>query len=357
VPVPPGTGPSLVSKPLPATGPYRVAGLHGKQLRLIRNPLFRPTAGRPAGYSNEISYAFGVDQSDAIRAVERGRADLVGTAALSGAPRAELDSIATRYPGQLHVDVEPVTFFMFLNTHVAPFNRLDARRALNYAVDRRAATAVHRGDRFAQATCQILPPNFPGYRPYCPYTAAAGAGQQWIAPDLAQARHLVARSHTRGLPVKVLGPKTGYFAGHARLIRKVLDDLGYKTTVRFTSIEDYFAYADNPRNRAQIGPVYFVADYPSASNFLQGLFSCEGNAFGMGFCDATSDRLMQRAQELQAADRPSDAAWARAERRIVDQAPVVPLTNPKAVTLASRRVGNYQYSQQWGVLFDQLWVR
>jgi YVTN family beta-propeller protein len=357
VPVPRGTGSPFVRKPLPATGPYRLAGLDGKRLRLVRNPWFRPTAGRPAGYADEISFAFGVDRDEAIRAVEQGRADLLGTAALSGAPRTQLDTIATRYPGQLHVDAQPLTFFMFLNTRVAPFNRLAARRALNYAVDRRAAVAVHRGDRFAQATCQILPPNFPGYRPYCPYTAAASAGRAWTAPDLAQARRLVAHSHTRGMAVKVLGANTGYFAAHARLIRKVLDELGYKTTLRLTSIDDYFAYADNPRNRAQIGPVYFVADYPAASNFLQGLFSCEANAFGMGFCDATSDRLMKRAQQLQAAERPSDAAWARAERRIVDQAPVVPLTNPNAVYLTSRRVGNYQYSQHLGVLFDQLWVR
>ena len=26
-------------------------------------------------------------------------------------------------------------------------------------------------------------------------------------------------------------------------------------------------------------------------------------------------------------------------------------------TLVSRRVGNYQYNPQWGVLLDQLWVR
>jgi hypothetical protein len=36
----------------------------------------------------------------------------------------------------------------------------------------------------------------------------------------------------------------------------------------------------------------------------------------------------------------------------------VPLTNPAAVAFVSRRVGDYQYSPQWGsVLYDQLWVR
>jgi peptide/nickel transport system substrate-binding protein len=262
----------------------------------------------------------------------------------------------TRYADQLHVDVQPLTFFMFLNTRVAPFNRIDARRALNYAVDRSAAVTVHGGDRFAQATCQILPPNFPGYRPYCPYTAASGAGRPWTAPDLAHARRLVARSHTLGMPVTVQGPRIAYFAGHARLIRKVLDQLGYKTTLRLRPSSKYFNSLDT-RHRPQIGPIYFVADFPAASDFLQDLFSCGADALKTAFCDPTSDRLFERAQRLQSENRPSDAAWARAERRVVDQAPVVPLTNLRSVSLVSRRVGNYQYSPQWGVLYDRLWVR
>jgi YVTN family beta-propeller protein len=356
VPVPPGTPVSTLRKSLPATGPYKVASFDDKRLRLVRNPRFQPVAGRPRGYPEAITFTFGVDRREAIRAVERGRADLVGTEALSGAPRAQLDEVVTRYADQLHVDVQPLTFFMFLNTRVPPFNRLDARRALNYAVDRRAAVDGHGGDRFAQATCQILPPNFPGYRPYCPYTAGAGAGRPWTAPDLARARRLVSRSHTRGMPVTVLGPNTGYFAGHARRTSDVLDKLGYKTTLRLLPVDKYYA-ALQPRNPPQIGPIFFVADYPAASDFLQVVSGCAATQWPTPFCDPTSDRLMERAQRLQAAGRPSDAAWARAERRIVDQAPVVPLTNVKSLSVVSRRVGNYQYSQQAGILYDRLWVR
>ena len=42
----------------------------------------------------------------------------------------------------------------------------------------------------------------------------------------------------------------------------------------------------------------------------------------------------------------------------VDQAPWVPLANPKAVDVLSKRAGNYQYSPAGlGMLIDQLWVR
>ena len=49
--------------------------------------------------------------------------------------------------------------------------------------------------------------------------------------------------------------------------------------------------------------------------------------------------------------------WERIDRQTVDQAPWVPLVNPKVVDVLSKRVGNYQYSLGGGMLIDQLWVR
>ncbi len=67
---------------------------------------------------------------------------------------------------------------------------------------------------------------------------------------------------------------------------------------------------------------------------------------------------MRRVTALEATDpRAADAAWARAERRILDWAPVVPLFNPVDTTLVSARVRNDQYSPQLGLLLDQAWVR
>jgi ABC-type transport system substrate-binding protein len=55
----------------------------------------------------------------------------------------------------------------------------------------------------------------------------------------------------------------------------------------------------------------------------------------------------------------ADEVWAQAERRIVDQAPLVAAYNPLYVTAVSERVGNYQAnaSPLFGELLDQIWVR
>ena len=105
------------------------------------------------------------------------------------------------HASQLHTNPQSATVGLFLNTRVAPFNRLDVRRALNYAADRAAAVQLDGGPDSDQATCQILPPHFQGYRPYCPYTAGTSTGGTWTAPDLAKAQALIAHSGTRGMKV------------------------------------------------------------------------------------------------------------------------------------------------------------
>jgi len=68
--------------------------------------------------------------------------------------------------------------------------------------------------------------------------------------------------------------------------------------------------------------------------------------------------MIDRATQMQL-DDPAAAGqlWAEIDRAIVDQAPYVWLVNGIAVEFVSERVGNYQYSQQWGSLLDQMWVR
>jgi peptide/nickel transport system substrate-binding protein len=50
------------------------------------------------------------------------------------------------------------------------------------------------------------------------------------------------------------------------------------------------------------------------------------------------------------------ALWARIDREITDQAPWVPVYNPRSLVMLSARVGNYQFNPYWSLLIDQLWV-
>jgi peptide/nickel transport system substrate-binding protein len=41
----------------------------------------------------------------------------------------------------------------------------------------------------------------------------------------------------------------------------------------------------------------------------------------------------------------------------MQQSPVVPIFTPKLVDFLSKRVGDYQFSKQFYMLVDQLWVK
>ncbi|MEO8687568.1 MAG: ABC transporter substrate-binding protein [Solirubrobacteraceae bacterium] len=353
-------------RPVPATGPYMVAGLsaHGP-LRLVRNPRFQPVDGRPDGYPDAITIDCCADGQLAFDAVEQGRADLVGADfGLNSNLHRRIEAIATRYAGQLHSTPTPGTVYAFLNTHTPPFDDLDVRRALNYAVDRSAFVASQGGDHYAQATCQFLPASFPGHRPYCPYTANAGGGRPWSAPDLARARRLIARSHTRGMRVTVFAPPVAPLNPWSRLLVKLLKRLGYRATLRVLPRDAFFARIQDSRRRVQTGLYGWFPDYPAASNMLQ-VLRCDAfhpaspglNNNLSAFCDHRADQLAQRASELPADDARADALWAAVDRRVTDQAATLPLLAQNSVKFVSRRVRNFQYGQQGGVLYDQLWVR
>ena len=76
------------------------------------------------------------------------------------------------------------------------------------------------------------------------------------------------------------------------------------------------------------------------------------------FCNRSIDAEIARARSLQATD-PGAASrlWTKVDHDIVQLAPWVFLQNPMRIDFVSRRVGNYQFNPQWGILLGQLWVR
>jgi YVTN family beta-propeller protein len=347
-------GHDIGTDPVPATGPYRIADYRKHEgLRLVRNRSFREWSAdaQPDGYPDSISLSWrlGLDTSAQVRAVERGAADV----ALSGSPslpNSELDRLAVRYPNQLHVTAGLGATYFFLNTRVPPFDDVRVRRAVNDAFDREAFARLL-GPPLAP-TCQILPPNLPGYRPTCPYLSGGARG-------LDRARRLVQRSRTAGTRVTVWIPSPGVAQG--RFIVTLLDSLGYHARLKRIDPGSYYQALARSPEAAQVGYYTWVAAYPSATDFAPPQFSCESSpASGnlSNFCDPAIDAQMTHAASVQVQD-PAAATllWQEVERSLLAQAPVVPVYNRRNVDFVSKRVGNYQYNPQWGLLLSQAWVK
>jgi YVTN family beta-propeller protein len=346
---------------VPATGPYVIASYAPtRQLELQRNPRFHEwsAAAQPTGYPDEILWNYIGSADRQVTDVERGAADW----AAGGLPAGRLPELRTQYASQLRSSYTPATQFLFMNTRVRPFDDIRVRRALNYAVDRRAVVRVVGGPDLAQPTCQVLPPSFPGYRRYCPYTLHPGADGTWHRPDLAKARRLITASGTRGMRITVW--TIPYYARTVRYAVSLLRELGYRATLRLAASTTYVAIVGNSRARAQIGWAAWGADYPRPSNFLLQL-TCRSfrphsraNTNWAEFCDPKIDAEVKDAVSEQLTDpRAANERWASIDRDIVDEAPWVFLYTPKVTDLLSKRTGNYQANPQLGLLLDQLRVR
>jgi YVTN family beta-propeller protein len=352
------------SAPLPATGPYMFASYTPQRaVVLVRNPRFRvwSTAAQPDGFPDRITLNANVTLDAATTAIERGKADvLVGY----GPPPNRIEEVETRYASQVHAHPYPAVQYVFLNTHRPPFNDLRVRQALNYAIDRNEIVRLHGGASVAQPTCQVLPPVIPGYQPICPYTKNPNASGTWTAPDLTKARALVAASGTGGTHVTLWMYQVEPYASELRYVATVLRALGYRVALRAPGDSLYYSRVSDSRVGAQAGIRSWLADYPAAANFFLQL-TCGGfrpatptNANLPEFCDPTTDAAVAKAERLEQTD-PSRAAdaWATVDRRVVALAPYAPMYVQRFIDLLSSRVGNYKYSQVWGVLVDQLWVR
>ena len=347
---------------VPATGPYFIQSATPKRLILVRNRHFRVwnAVAQPDGYVDRIEVSLDSKSSRAAIEVARGAADVVsGSGPQFGAG---LASFETQHPAQVHTTPALATYFWFLNTRVPPFDDVRARRAVSYAVDRAELVRRAWGTEAAQPTCQLLPPNFPGYRPHCPFTTAASAGDAWSAPDLVKARELVRQSGTAGARVVFWGPRLPQDQKQLDLARSLLTRIGYRVSVKTFPLGAYFAALTNaPPNSPQAGLSGWAADYPAASNFFS-LISCstvdDSSVNPSRFCSRELEAKLERVTVLQAQDQgAATKLWAEVDRDSTNLAAVIPTHTLKNVDLVSKRVGNYQHHPLFGVLLDQLWVK
>ncbi len=354
--VPPGTGPYMWKSYNPNTSAV-----------LVRNPYFHvwSTQAQPPGNPNEIVQKYGLQITDEVTQVENGGADEVFDGNVIPADRLnELDS--PRYAAQLHVHPLTNDYYFALNTTRPPFNNRKARQAINYAADRSAYVKIAGGPSLGVPTCQILPPNFPGYVPYCPYTAGSNR-TRWTAPDILKAKQLVKESGTAGTKVVVNSGNDAPSTAFAVQMVSDLRRIGYQATTQFLSNTIQQSYVDNSANHSKwnVALAAWAPDYPAASDFLNVLLGCGSIHPGSdaspniaAYCNPTIQAKMDHAEEVgQTNPTAANKIWAQVDHDMTDEAPLVDLVNPRQIDFLSARVHGYHWNPQWNILIDQTWLR
>jgi peptide/nickel transport system substrate-binding protein len=149
-------------------------------------------------------------------------------------------------------------------------------------------------------------------------------------------------------------------------IQSVLNSIGYKASIKPLSQNIEFNYIQNTNNKVQISVTQWYQDYPAASDFLKVLLGCANfhpgsdNSINIaGLCDKSLDAKMATAETLELTNQTAaNKLWGQIDEQLMTKdAPWVPLFNPKLLDFTSSKVGNYQFSLQFYMYVDQLWLK
>jgi YVTN family beta-propeller protein len=264
--------PQPLSQPIPSAGPYYVTSASRDQVVVKRNPNY---GGRRPRIAKEIVYSSGVRLLRALDRVAAGRSDDVNTVVYtnsSGSASARMKVLEDRYgpesaaarTGHQRYFVNPwqdVEYFV-LNTNRSLFASARMRRAVNYAIDRRALVQHHFLFNGRLATDHYLVPGIPGWRPFDIYPLGG--------PNLSKARRLAGRVHAHAA-MYTCAPDP-QCTEEARIVQADLAKIGITVDITRLPFDRLFARLAKPGEPWDIGASNWLADFPDPFTMINELF-------------------------------------------------------------------------------------
>jgi YVTN family beta-propeller protein len=295
-PVPPNTphDPKGV-RVIPSAGPYYVYSYTpGQSVVLLRNPNYH--GSRPHRI-DRIELDIGIPFRRAVADVEAGTADFTtiagpGSANLHGlatelAARYGPDSPAARHGTQQYfVDPLFTIDYFVLNTHRPLFSDARLRRAVSYAIDRRALATL--GDPLdagpVRPTDHYLPPEIPGFIDRRSYPLGADPAH---ARALAQGGGRTAVLYTCDVPL---------CAQQAQILKTDLAAIGLHLEIKRFSVPNMYTREVRPGEPFDIGFGIWVPDFPDPRDTLGSVLTRGADL--PSFADPAYQRRLAQAAQL-----------------------------------------------------------
>ena len=212
----------LTANPPPATGPYVITKSQpGRGWEYARNPQWAKANGEAMpdlepGHFDKIKINVGSNDATVVNDVEQGKVDWMQ----AGPPPDRYAEVKAKYEGtQFRIEKTISNYFFWMNTTRAPFDDLEVRKAINYAIDTDALERIYTGQLAANQ--QILPVGMPGHVELDLYPH-----------DLAKAKEMIAKADPadRDITVWTNGEPENKEAGE--YYEGVLQEIGFDTTLK-----------------------------------------------------------------------------------------------------------------------------
>ncbi|MDX6676586.1 MAG: peptide/nickel transport system substrate-binding protein [Solirubrobacteraceae bacterium] len=232
-----------------------------------------------------------------------------------------LPQVKAKYSDRFRMDPNPPnTYWFFLNESVKPFDSLEARQAVNYAVDSRALQRIFGGR--LEPSCNFLPPAYAktGYQKIdpCPYGDPAGE------PNIAKAKQLVQKSGYKGMEVTVWGNNKDPRPAITDYFRDLMNSIGFKAKTKILDQQVYFGTVGDRKTKAQAGFTDWYQDFPHPADFIEPNLSAKALASNptFNFQFKSDPKLDAALKQLGPESDPSKVAdkWAAVDKLIIDGA-------------------------------------
>jgi peptide/nickel transport system substrate-binding protein len=367
--------PSTYGQNQVATGPYMIendaAGKAtgyqaGRRIHLVRNPNWDARTDYRPAYLDEIDMPQGNDDTTvASRRVLDGKRTLSGdfsppAAVLADAAGSRRDQLALVPSGGLR--------YVSLNTTVPPFDDLDVRRAVVAGFDRNAMRLSRGGELLGDIPTHILSPGVPGFEEA---GGLKGPGLDFMAhpsgdPDLAAEYFRKAGydsgRYEGGGELLMVGTSEGVNQKAAEVAQENLEKLGFDVRLRLTTQDAMLTrFCTVPSANVAVCPnMGWGKDFADAQTLLAPIFDGDNiapqNNANTAELDVPEINTAMDEAALLTDPKERAEAWARIDRMVTEQAPVVPWIWDKTALLRSADVNAVpnEFTSQWDLAWTSL---
>ncbi|MCI0635961.1 MAG: ABC transporter substrate-binding protein [Actinobacteria bacterium] len=349
----------------------------GRSIVLVRNPSYDPDSDDlREGFVDRIEVQIGGDEADLANKVDVAEIDMV----MDGVPP---PTQITRYASdpnledQIHLDPSDAVRYIEMNLALPPFDDVNVRRAVNFALDKEGFRQLRGGPLFGELAGHIMVNSLQGNQlaEYDPYATPNGNGDIEAAKaSMALSRYdadgdgVCDDSSCDGLLTFI--DESSPYPEQTALLQESLQPIGISLEVRAFERTTMYANCEDPNSHWQLCPsVSWGKDYPDGFTFGPPLFSRD--AIGPEACcndpmvGATPDILRGRGYdpttEIPSAEQQIEACiplggderlscWASLDRYLMeDVVPWVPYLFDNNVVVVSERVTAWSFDQFAGL--------